>query len=64
VRSDEKYNPITNACATFADICITGGKFDSEVIDYVIFAIGGCDEITNMKHVEYSAEKNKYMVYT
>lgn len=54
----------SNAWAKFPDICIPRAKFGSEVTDEVIFAIGGRDEITNMKHVEcYDEETSKWFIH-
>jgi hypothetical protein len=52
VCSGEKYNPTIKVWAKFADMCIPRAKFGTEVTDDVVFAIGGRDEIINMKYVK------------
>jgi kelch-like protein 10 len=63
MRSGEKYNPETNTWTEIADMHSRRYNFATEVIDGMIFAIGGFNGVTAISSVEYFDDrKNKWFV--
>ena len=61
--SGEKYNPATNAWTQIPDMYNPRSNFAIEVIDDMVFAIGGLNGATAIKHVEcYDERTNEWCV--
>jgi Kelch motif. len=61
--SGEKYNPETNTWTQIPDMYNPRSNFAIEVIDDMVFAIGGFNGVTTIYHVEcYDQKTNEWYV--
>lgn len=62
--SGEVYDPLTNTWAPVPDMYNPRSNFAIEVIDDMIFAIGGFNGVTTIYHVEcYDERTNEWLVF-